>query len=277
MPIISSQQRKPVRNTFSRKRHAKSGTRKIRLGRAFSIVKYAFYALLVCVFVASFAWGGTYLHAFMTESSYFAIKDIAVSGNSMLSREQVLEMAAIPLGTNSLTVDLEAVENNVMQSPWCTAVSVKRLLPDRFEIKIQERVPAFWILQNGKLHYADIQGDIVAPVEAQSFTALPRLEFGHGGEALLPRMAEIITIFKEARLPMDISLVSWIKLSAGKGVELYLDRPGLHISVDAEDLRANLNRLYLVLADLGRRGDLPRAAELRSADGNVWVLAQSRG
>ncbi len=282
MSILDSQRRKPARNTVSRKRRQRhdDGSSIHDRGRGLfrricTLFRYTFYALLVCVFMALIAVGGIHGYAFVTDSPYFAVKHINISGTSMLSQEAVLELTGIELGKNCFSVDLHEVEERVATSPWCASVSVKRVLPDSFEIAVQEYEPAFWMVQDGELYYADIQGTILAPVVIQTFKALPQLTIGHGGEVFLPRLAEFFEAFKEAQVPVNKSLLSWVRLSAGKGIEWYVDEPALLISVDVENLHTNLERTRLVLKDLGRRGDFRRIKEIIAVDGSVWIIANS--
>lgn len=280
MSILDTQRRKPARNTVSRGRRMSrsdgaavndAGPSLIR--RTVSLLRYVFYALLVCTFMALIAVGGIQGYAFVTDSPYFAIKDIRISGTHMLSQEAVLELTNIELGANCFSVDLNEVEERVAMSPWCASVSVKRLLPDSFDIVVQEYEPVFWMVHGGELYYADIQGNILAPVVFETFMALPQLTVGSGGEALLPRLAELFEAFKQAQVLVNKSLVSWVRLSAGKGIEWYIDEPAVHVSVDVEDLHINLERMRLVLKDLGRRGDFSRIKEIIVVDGSVWVIA----
>ncbi len=280
MSILDSQRRKPARNTVSRKRtfgrrepSASADTGPSLARRIAILLRNAFYALLVCAFVALIAVGGMKGYAFMTDSPYFAIKDIRISGTSMLTQDTVLEMTNIEIGTNCFSVDLHEVEERVAMSPWCASVSVKRLLPDSFEIVVQEHEPAFWLVQNAELYYADIQGNILAPVVAETFRALPQLTVDSGGEALLSRLPELFEAIQDAHLLANRSQVSWVRLSAAKGMEWYIDEPALLISVDEEKLVTNLERTRLVLKDLGRRGDFHRVKEIIAVDGSVWVIA----
>lgn len=275
MKVVLSKGKKPVRNNYSR-RPSKSG-KKISLPTSglMGVCRWLTVMLTVCAILVLASVGVLYLYRFITTHDYFSVRDVEVSGNVMLNKEEVLETAGISYGMNSIALNIADVESRLAKSAWIGEVSVKRLLPDRFAIKVKEREPVFWVLRDGTLHYTDVRGNILAPVGPGRFASFPTLEVGPGGEDLLPRMPEVIAIFKGARLPVDISLVSWIRLSAGKGVELYLDNPGLRISVATEDLRGNLDRLCVVLADLGRRGDLREVSEVRASDGNVWVLREA--
>ena len=152
------------------------------------------------------------------------------------------------------------------------SVAVKRRLPDAFEIRIRERIPAFWMLRDGVLHYADNRGNIIAPVEPGNFLSLPTLEILQGGEELLPQLDNLARAFQSASLPVDMAGVSLFRVSAAKGFEVFIENRNLVLCIAAEDWDINLRRLGVVLSDLARRGELKTAREVWAADGNVWVV-----
>lgn len=88
--------------------------------------------------------GSIWLYGKATTSDFFATRHIDVAGNVRLSREMVLQYGGLKEGENSLAVSIAEVERKLRATPWVEEVSVKRLLPDRFVIKIKERMPTFW-------------------------------------------------------------------------------------------------------------------------------------
>ena len=86
--------------------------------------------------------GGLQLHRMATTSEFFAIKRVEIRGTTHFSREEVLKAANLQSGVNSLTVNIADVEQGLRDNPWVLSVAVKRRLPDAFEIRIRERIPA---------------------------------------------------------------------------------------------------------------------------------------
>ena len=234
-------------------------------------VKWIFTMVLSVVLLVGISVGLLYIYRYTTRSEYFAVKTIEVSGNLRLRQEEILGLAGIAPGANSLAVNIADMESGLLRNPWITEVSVKRLLPDGFAIRVAERDPKFWVQRGAELLYADEHGNIIAPVGAGRFTSLPTLEVEAGAEEALERLPEITGDLKRARLPVDIALVSWVRLSPGKGVELYLENSDLRLSIALEDWRGNLDRLGKVLDDLARRGELKQVREVKAGGVNVWV------
>lgn len=216
--------------------------------------------------------GGLQLYRMVTTSDFFTIRQIEIRGATHFSREAILQAAGLEEGINSLTVNIADVEKGLRNSPWVASVAVKRRLPDAFEIRIREKIPAFWMLRDGVLHYADNQGRIIAPVEPGNFLSLPTLEVLQGGEELLPQLDRLARAFQSAMLPVDMAGVSLFRVSAAKGFEVFIENRDLVLCIAAEDWDVNLRRLGVVLADLARRGELKTAREVWAADGNVWVV-----
>lgn len=212
------------------------------------------------------------VYSYLTTSPYFNVKDISVSGVSHLSQEDILELCGLRPGMNSLTVNISNVEQKLYGNPWIASVSIKRTLPDSFEIYVRERAPAFWVMINGVLHYADKDGRPIAPVQAQRFISLPILEVLDDGEALRPNIGKLLLAMQDAQLPIDVRLASIIRVSESRGIEIVLGDGNLSLHIQPDDWTANLARLHVVLKDLARRGELKSTREIWSSDGNVWVI-----
>ena len=178
--ILSSSKRnnrRPARNSYtsSQRRAPSSGG-----GSFFAHVKSALsWTLglgLGAALLVGLGVGGLQLHRMATTSEFFAIKRVEIRGTTHFSREEVLKAANLQSGVNSLTVNIADVEQGLRDNPWVLSVAVKRRLPDAFEIRIRERIPAFWMLKDGVLYYADNRGQIIAPVNVGNFLSLPTLE-----------------------------------------------------------------------------------------------------
>lgn len=250
--------------------HKKSGALALRTVK--HLAGIVLCAVIGCVFLLGVGVGSMWLYRFATTSPFFATKQVDVVGNVRISREMVMDYAGLHVGDNSLAVSIAKVERALLQTPWVEEVSVKRLLPDRFVVRVQERLPSFWVRKDGALYYADARGTIIAPVETHNFLALPTLVVHAGGEEILENLAEYHMLLRSGRLPVEFGAVSSVSLTPAKGVEIYLEDRELRFSIATEDFKGNLERLGITLADLARRNALGAVREIRAADGNVWVL-----
>ena len=232
-------------------------------------------AVVGCVLLLALGVGTLRLYRFATTSPFFATRQVDVVGNIRISKEMVLDLAGVHVGDNSLAVSIARVERALLQTPWVKEVSVKRLLPDRFIIRVHERMPSFWVRKDGVLYYADAKGAVIAPVETNNFLSLPTLVVEPGGEDVLDELDEFLKDLRSGRFPVEFGAVSALNISPGKGIELYLEDREMRLSIATDDWTGNLERLSLTLGDLARRNALAPVREIRAADGNVWVINRS--
>ena len=216
--------------------------------------------------------GLLYGYRYLTNSSYFAVKTLEVAGNLRLTSREVLEIADLYKGMNSLLVSIDAVERKLAGNPWIESVSVKRQLPDGFSIQLTEKEPRFWVRRNGALYYADATGNLIVPVSAGRFASFPTLKVEAGAEDMTARLPELLTSLAASRLAVDVAALSLVRLSPGRGVEVVLDNEKLVLSIGQEEWTENLVRLATTLADVTRRGEMRDVREVRVHGARVWVI-----
>lgn len=242
----------------------------------FSGIKSFFTILVILGGIGAllFAVGITslWLYGKALTSDFFTTKHIDIAGNTRLSRDMVLQYGGINEGDNSLAISIADVERNLRDTPWVEEVSVKRLLPDRFVIKLKERMPTFWVRQDGSLYYANEKGDIIAPVESGNFLSLPTLTILPGAEDTIKCLPRLLKDVRNGALPLEAGSIAQVTLSPANGVELYLEDREMRLSIATDDWEGNLARLGSALGDLARRRELGAAREIRAVDGNVWVI-----
>jgi cell division protein FtsQ len=227
--------------------------------------------VLSAVLLSAMSFSCLYAYRLLTSTGYFAAKQIEIQGIHMLSDDTVVGISEIGPGTNLLSANIEKVEQRLLENNWVKNVSVKRLLPDRIHIRIEERVPRFWVQKGGVLCYADSEGRIIAPVGSEKFVSLPLLQIDSEAAELVGYMPQVIRAVGASALPLQVDDASRIHLTAGRSVELYMEDKNLRLVFGLDDMDADLRRLSLVFADLGRRGELEGMRDMRAEGPNVWV------
>ena len=240
-----------------------------RIQRAILLLIAFFLVVLIAIGI-----GKLFVYAYdaAVTSSFFTTKTIEVLGNVRLPRELVLQYAGLEVGQNSLSVNIAAIEQNLRRTPWVESVSVKRQLPDTFIIQIQERMPSFWVHQDGVLYYANERGEIIAPVESRNFLSLPAVNVESGAEEYRIYLGKFKEAVQKQQLPLDLSAISQITLSLSRGLEIYLEDREIWLSFDPADWETNVTRIQLVFNDLIKRREMKNVREIRVVDGNVWVI-----
>jgi cell division protein FtsQ len=219
--------------------------------------------------------GLLYGYRYLTNSAYFSVKSLDVAGNFRLTFKEVLDNAGLYEGQNSLLVSIDTVERKIAENPWVEKVSVKRALPDGFQIRIREKEPKFWVRHKGALYYADAVGVPIVAVSLGKFASFPSLEVETGAEDLTMRLPEILASLAslaKSKLAVDVTAISQVRLSLGRGVEVFLENSRLVLSIGQEEWADNLSRLAATLADLARRGEMQDIREVRAHGAGVWVI-----
>ena len=235
-----------------------------------ALVSFILGCALIIV-LGSVGFISMWLYEKAVTSDFFATSHIDVTGNVRMSRETVLDYAGIREGDNSLALSIGKIEKNLRNTPWVEEVSVKRLLPNRFVIRLKERMPSFWVQVDRELYYANDTGEPIAPVEGKNFLSLPTLRIEPGAEEDRLFLKRLLQDIRKGALPIEAGAISSVTGSMAQGVEIYLEDLELRLSLATDDWEGNLSRMALALGDLSRRDELKNVREVRAVDGNVWV------
>ena len=226
---------------------------------------------ILLVLLAGVSFGLIYGYRAMTTGAYFSLKNIEIQGISRISSREVLEITRLQNGANTLALSINDVEDALMRHPWVQAVSVTRVFPDTLIVSVHEKDPAFWKLENGVLVYADARGRTIAPVVPENFLSLPTLEVEAGAEDATAGLPDLVKSLRDSELPLDMTSVSWVRLSASRGVEVFVEDTRLKISIGLEEWLLNLRRLGRTIADLKGRGELDKVRSIKAEGSSVWV------
>lgn len=232
----------------------------------------------LCIIVLSVVGVGCLAgYRWVTSHSYFALKDISVTGNNRLSYGEILDIAGISLNRNSLSVNIGEVERKLSESPWIRSAAIKRELPRKLYVHIQERTPEFMVRQGEQLWYCDADGELIAPVEPGKFTSLPYLDIESDAIDKTGILKEFMSRVDRRTLPFDPGQIAWVRLMGGNRMVFFMDRLGLTVELGLVDWQKQLSHLNTVWRDLQRRGEFRDVAEISAGEGRVWVEKKTSG
>lgn len=251
-------------------------------GQSFETPRYVIFALKAVLFgslalglLSVLGLGLLYGYRFVTTHAYFGLTEIAVTGNERLPYGDVLAAAEVKLGQNCLEVNVGGVEARLSGSPWIKAASVRRELPNRLVIHVEERQPSFWVRQGERMHYADALGNVITQVQPGEFASLPVLELdpeaGAASRAALLALPRIVERMNRLDLPFGLGQMAWIRVVEPGELELFLDGPRLALRFSLDGFETQLTRLSQVWKDLLRRDELAKVAAISAREGRVWV------
>lgn len=222
-------------------------------------------------FIVIISIGLLFSYRSITNSTFFAVQKIQISGNVRLEQEDVLNLAHLKNGENSLAVNISDIEYKLLRSPWVENVSVKRQLPGNLAITIEERKPRYWMRQDNRIVYADEKGNPIDYVGTYKFASLPFLSVEAGTEYLLQRLPQLMAELDSSRLPVSSQKAAWIKLSLSGGMTMFLESENILLSIGVENWSSNVRHLVATIDDLKRRSEFSNVRSIKAEDKNVWV------
>ena len=94
-------------------------------------------------------------------SDVVTVTRIAVSGNSRLSRDEVLALVSGLHGRNMLILDLDEWRQKLLASPWVADAALRRVLPGTVDVVVAEREPVGIARLADALYLIDRRGTVI--------------------------------------------------------------------------------------------------------------------
>lgn len=102
------------------------------------------------------------LMAYALTSPIFNITEIEINGNKKIDKETYVELSGLKLDDNIFNFTKAKVIKKIKQNAYVEKVIIKRKLPTKIEIQIEERVASYLIeLENQEFAYINNQGYIL--------------------------------------------------------------------------------------------------------------------
>jgi cell division protein FtsQ len=114
--------------------------------------------LVVLSIVGATAYGAAGL---VLSAEALKVTRITISGNTRLSRGEVMSLLDGLRGTNMVTIDLEDWRQRLMASPWVANAAMRRVLPGQVDVFIAEREPMGIGRIGQSLYLVDNRGDVI--------------------------------------------------------------------------------------------------------------------
>jgi cell division protein FtsQ len=160
----------------------------------------------------------------------FPLKQLVVTAPvDQVSQAQIEHTARNALAGNFFTVNLETAQGAFERMPWVRSASLRRLWPDRIELKLEEhRAAARWTPQDGESRLVNSYGEVFMASASEPLPAFV------GPEGSASRVLSRYQQFSDGlavigRRPVAVHLSAreaWqIKLDDGALLELGRDQP----------------------------------------------------
>jgi cell division protein FtsQ len=189
----------------------------------------------------------------------FRIAAVSLSGEKHVTRAEIIAAAGVTERASLLFLDVEAARSRLKAIPWIADATVRKLFPDRLQIRVREREPfALWQV-DGKLSLIAADGTVIGPPSEAAFAALPLL-VGRGAQM---KARDFLTLLD--RYPSIRDQVRANVLVAERRWNLKL-KNNLYVRLPETDIGPALDTLVALDRDKHLIGRDISAIDLRLAD-----------
>ncbi len=241
----------------------------------------------VCLVTLSLGVGGGGLLAkAIVDSDLFRIDTVTIEQPKRVSRQDLLALADIGLGTSIFDLDLDLVGRKIEENPWVLSADVRRVFPRTVMVNVTEREPRA-LINLDYLYYIDDRGDIFKVLEQSDsldypvITGISRaflLDHPEQTKARLARVARFVDRLSTRR-EFTLEDVSEVHIGETDGIILYTASGGVPIRMGDSGYEDKLNRLERIYGELKPRLPVLRYIDLQVADRVIVKLetAVARG
>ncbi len=112
------------------------------------------------------------IHHWMRQSQMFTLQDVIVSGNRLLSTDEILNLLKVDPDTRLTDLDLRKVQHILEGHPYIETALVSRRFPSTLQIEVVERIPIAY-LAGSRLYAVDEQGVLLPFIQSNALGSLP--------------------------------------------------------------------------------------------------------
>jgi len=191
------------------------------------------------------------------------VRDIVISGNSRLEREDVLGPLKVKRGESLFSLRFPELRGRLKQNPWIKKADLRKRYPDTLEIRIEEAAPKALLSFNDQLYLVDGDGARLESIKGETTPFLPVIK--NIGPGLKREMGEA--------LKMVEALSGKAAFTDRESIEIGLEPYGLTLHIDGEfikvgygDYAEKLARWIELEPEIRKRGLPVQYVDLRFKD-----------
>lgn len=193
----------------------------------------------------------------LARSSLFEVREIRVTGNSSLAREQIVAVSGINPGQNIFKLDLKESMEKLRVIPLIKNVSMSRDLPAAVEIRVEERKPCALLPVESGFIQVDREGVCLqrGDIAANQFPVITGVNFSQpapGQQIESESLDKALTVIKELP-PALLPQLSEININGEQAVVYTLDGIQCHLGT-VKDLKRKGDVFINVLNELKTKG-----------------------
>ena len=237
------QNRKPIQNQKQKKKKKNKNKKKIIIP-----TKVKVFLVLGIITIA--------LVCFIL-SPIFDLKEIVIENNDKVSTSEILELSKLHINDNIFQKLKIQIINNIKENPYIGMVKVKRILPDKISIDIEERKASFQIKVLDEYIYINNQGYILEisdkklnlPIISGITSNDDNLLLGNRlVEEDLEKLEEVLKIINVANANEIGDLITGINIEKASNYILILESEGKTVHLgDASNIGTRMFYIKIIL------------------------------
>ena len=197
--------------------------------------------------------------AILFSTSLFNIETINVSGNTIVSSEEIISLSGIQKHSNLFRINKSGAIANLKTNAYVEDVFISRKLPNQINIEIEERVPKYMLQFADSYVYVNNQGYMLEisneklniPILIGISTDLSNIKAGNRMNLSdLKKMDMVINIVDTATTNGIGHLITKIDISDNKNYTLILESEGKTVYLgDCSELNTRILYLKKILEE----------------------------
>lgn len=258
----------PLASTSSKLYRAQR--RRMRPKYFFSWLRLFLKGLGIAGAMAASFWLLSLVWPLLLQIDYFHIRTVDIVGTQTVNSQEVRYLLGIAEDTSLLELDLPRIGDRLARHPLISRVTLRRKLPDKVIVTIQEHTPYFMVRAEEQPMVIDASGAVLRAFEADFDAHLPELVLPLS-YALLPgrhlpqresqRAVALAESFKASPLGQTARLASLTLQPSGASM-WRVDPYPFPIYFGEGDIETQLSRLPLVLHYIAQQGLAVRSIDL---------------
>ena len=257
IPETKQQKNKRKNKNISNNKKKPAVTKKISKKQEMAIKKRKLILKIIRTIILIGILIGTLIYILL--SPLFNIKDVTVTGNNKLSREEIISLSEIRTEENIFKTSKNDIKNKIKTNPYVENVKIRRKLPDKVEIIVVERVATYMLPFANSYVYINNQGYMLEITSQKAnltiITGFSTPEENlHEGERLLSedlvKLGEVLQIIESANANGIQELITKIDISNRQDYTIMLEKEKKLVHMgDVSNLSTKMSYINKIIQD----------------------------
>ena len=257
IPETKQQKNKRKNKNISNNKKKPAITKKISKKQEMAIKKRKLILKIIRTIILIGILIGTLIYILL--SPLFNIKDVTVTGNNKLSKEEIISLSEIRTEENIFKTSKNDIKNRIKTNPYVENVKIRRKLPDKVEIIVVERVATYMLPFANSYVYINNQGYMLEITSQKAnlpiITGFSTPEENlHEGERLLSedlvKLGEVLQIIESANANGIQELITKIDISNRQDYTIMLEKEKKLVHMgDVSNLSTKMSYINKIIQD----------------------------